>query len=80
VIAALIARRGAFRLRLDAALLAVLTLVALTVPQALSVFSYRYGFVAALLLPPAAALAVTALRSPRSADAAERPVRTAPSM
>lgn len=80
VVAALIARRGALRLRLDAALLAALTLVALTVPQALSVFSYRYGLVAALLLPPAAALAVTALRSPRSADAAERPVRTAPSM
>jgi hypothetical protein len=80
VVAALIARRGAPRLRLDAALLAAMTLVALTVPQALSVFSYRYGLIAALLLPGAAALAVTALRSPRSADAAERPVRTAPSM
>jgi hypothetical protein len=80
VLAALVARRGPPRLRLDAALLAAMTLVALTVPQALSQFSYRYGFVAALLLPPAAVLAATALRSPRSADAAERPVRTAPSM
>jgi hypothetical protein len=80
VVAALIARRGALRLRLDAALLAAMTLVAIVVPQAVSVFSYRYGLIAALLLPPAAALAVTALRSPRSADAAERPVRTAPSM
>ncbi len=80
VLAALVTRRGALRLRLDATLLAAMTLVALAVPQALSVFSYRYGLVAAVLLPPAAALAVTALRSPRSADAAERPVRTAPSM
>ena len=57
-----------------------MTLVALAVPQALSVFSYRYGLIAALLLPAAAALAITALRSPRSAAAAARPVRTAPSM
>ena len=66
VVAALVTRRGALRLRLDAALLAALTLVALAVPQALSVFSYRYGLVAALLLPPAAALAITALRAPRA--------------
>ena len=66
VLAALLTRRGALRLRLDATLLAVMTLVALTVPQALSVFSYRYGLIAAVLLPPAAALAVTALRSPRT--------------
>jgi hypothetical protein len=88
VIAALAARRGPWRLRADAALLAALTLVALAFPQAVSVFSYRYGFIAGLLLPPAAALAWTALRGGRataqpeesSAAAAERPVRTAPSM
>jgi hypothetical protein len=65
VLAALIARRGEWRLRLDAALLAALVLVALTVAQALSVFSYRYGFIAAVLLAPAAALALTALLGPR---------------
>jgi hypothetical protein len=61
-LAALALRRGAARLRGDAALLAGLALVALLVSQLLSVFSYRYGFGSALLLPPAGALAVTALR------------------
>ncbi len=89
-LAALVTRRGAARLRLDAALLATVVLVCLTVAQALSVFSYRYGFIAAVLLPPAAALAATALHAGRparaqppadsTAAAAERPVRTAPSM
>ena len=88
VAVALVARRGTWRLRADAALLAALTLVALAVPQALSQFSYRYGLIAALLLPPAAALAATALRTGGPAQppdasnsaAADRPVRTAPSM
>jgi hypothetical protein len=62
VVLALVLRAGAARLRLDAALLAAAALVALTVTQALSVFSYRYGFTLIILLPPAAALAATALR------------------
>jgi hypothetical protein len=66
VLAALALRRGAWRLRLDAALLAAVTLLALTVSQALSVFSYRYVMIASFGLPVAAALAVAALRSPRS--------------
>ncbi len=56
VLAALVTRRGAWRLRLDAALLAALTLLALTVSQALSVFSYRYVLIAWFGLPVAAAL------------------------
>ncbi len=65
---ALVRRAGEPRLRGDAALLAALALVALFVSQLLSVFSYRYGFGAALLLPPAAALAVTALRERAAAS------------
>jgi hypothetical protein len=67
---ALVSRRGSWRLRLDAALLAAATLTALLVAETLSVFSYRYGLVAALLLPAAAALAGTALlaaKGPRPA-------------
>jgi hypothetical protein len=61
VLIALVSRRGAWRLRLDAALLAAATLTALVVASALSVFSYRYGLIAVVLLPPAAALAGAAL-------------------
>jgi uncharacterized membrane protein YoaK (UPF0700 family) len=61
VLAALVTRRGSLRLRLDAALVAALVLAALTVAQALSVFSYRYGLIAVLYLPIAAGLGVTAL-------------------
>jgi hypothetical protein len=61
VLVALVLRRGAWRLRLDAALLAAATLTALVVAAALSVFSYRYGLIAAVLLAPAAALAGAAL-------------------
>jgi len=61
---ALLSRRGGGRLRLDAALLAAAALSALLVAQALSLFSYRYGLVAAILLPAAAALAWTALLEP----------------
>jgi hypothetical protein len=63
VLAAVVLRRGASRLRLDAALLAASTLVALLVASALSIFDYRYGLLAILLLPAAAALALTALVS-----------------
>ena len=65
VVAAAVLRRGAVRLRLDAALLAASVLVMLLVATSLSVFSYRYGLVAALLLPPAAAFAGTALLYPK---------------
>jgi hypothetical protein len=61
VLASLVARRGEFRLRLDAALLAVSALTALAVSTAVSVFSYRYALTAVVLLPPAAALAGAAL-------------------
>jgi hypothetical protein len=61
VAVALALRRGAWRLRLDALLLAALTLTALVVSAALTQFSYRYGLIAVVLLPPAAALATTAL-------------------
>jgi hypothetical protein len=67
VLAALVTRRGPLRLRLDAALLAAFALGALLVSQALSVFSYRYGLIAPVLLPPAAALALTALLRGRRA-------------
>jgi hypothetical protein len=49
------------RLRLDGALLAVAALTALFVAAVLSVFSYRYVLTAVVLLPPAAALSLTAL-------------------
>jgi NhaA family Na+:H+ antiporter len=45
---------GVLSASLLAALLATIVLACLTVSQALSVFSYRYGFVAAVLLAPAA--------------------------
>ena len=61
VVAALVLRRGDLRLRLDAALLAAMALTALLVSQALSLFSYRYGLILPILLPPAAALAGAAL-------------------
>jgi hypothetical protein len=61
VVAALVLRRGDPRLRLDAALLAATALTALLVSQALSLFSYRYGLILPILLPPAAALAGAAL-------------------
>jgi hypothetical protein len=61
VLAALGLRRGSRRLRLDAALLAATVLTALLVASALSLFDYRYGLGATILLPAAAGLAVTAL-------------------
>ncbi len=61
VAAALVTRRGPPRLRADAALVAATALAALAVSQALSVFSYRYGMGLIILLPFAAALAITAL-------------------
>lgn len=65
VLLAVLSRRGAARLRLDAALIATSVVVMLLVSAALSVFSYRYGLVAAVLLPAAAALATTALKTAR---------------
>ena len=67
VIVALLRRRGDVRLRLDAALLAAATLVALLTAAAVSVFSYRYGLTAVVLLPPAAALAGASLLPRRPA-------------
>jgi hypothetical protein len=61
VIVALALRRGSRRLRLDAALLAGTALTALLVASALSLFDYRYSLSAVILLPAAAALAVSAL-------------------
>jgi hypothetical protein len=61
VAVALALRRGALRLRLDAALLAGSVLVMLLFAVTLSVFSYRYGLVAPILLPAAAAFAGAAL-------------------
>lgn len=61
VLAALVTRRGARRLRLDAALLAASVLGALVVAVALSIFDYRYGLIAVVFLPVATALAGTGL-------------------
>jgi hypothetical protein len=72
VVVAIALRRGPRRLRMDAALLAALALVALLVSQALSLFSYRYGLVAAVLLPPAAAMAGASLRAGRSSPSTAR--------
>jgi hypothetical protein len=69
VVVALALRRGPRRLRLDAALLAAVALAALLVSQALSLFSYRYGMVAAVLLPPAAAMAGASLLRGRASAA-----------
>jgi hypothetical protein len=65
VLVALVLRRGALRLRLDSALLVFAVLGMLLVAVSLSVFSYRYGLIAAVLLPAAAAMAATALRDQR---------------
>jgi hypothetical protein len=66
---ALVLRSGAVRLRLDAALLAGSVLVMLLFAVALSVFSYRYGLVAPILLPAAAAFAGAALLEGRHRSA-----------
>ena len=71
-LAAVVTRRGAPRLRLDAALLAALTLAALITAVALAPFSYRYGLVAVVALPPAAALAGAALLAGRARGACTR--------
>jgi hypothetical protein len=60
-VAALFRRGRHWRLRLDGALLAAAGLSALLLAALLSVFSYRYVFTAVVLLPPAAALSLTAL-------------------
>jgi hypothetical protein len=61
VLVGLVLRRVPWRLKLDAALLGACTLAALVVASALSVFSYRYGLIAIILLPVAAALAGTGM-------------------
>jgi hypothetical protein len=66
VLAGLLRRRGAWRLRLDATLLAAATLTALIVAGALSLFSYRYGLTAVILLPVAGALAGASLLTARA--------------
>jgi hypothetical protein len=61
---ALVLRRGAWRLRLDAAFMAAAVVASLVVVVAVSMFSYRYALTAVLLLPAAAALAGSALLDP----------------
>ena len=62
VVAAALVRGHAWRLRLDAALLAACALAGLLVASALSIYSIRYGLLAVVLLPAAAGLAVTSFR------------------
>jgi hypothetical protein len=71
VLAALALRRGAWRLRLDALFIAAAVLSSLVVVVAVSMFSYRYGLTAVLLLPVAAALAGSALLGPTGPTAAD---------
>jgi hypothetical protein len=52
---------GGFRLFLDATVLASSALTALIVASTLSIFDFRYGLVAVILLPVAGALAGAAL-------------------
>ena len=59
--ALVLARGRGRRLALDAALLGAATLTALLTASAFSVFDYRYGLLAIVLLPAAAALGATAL-------------------
>jgi hypothetical protein len=66
VLVALVRRRGEWRLRLDATLLAAATLTALVVAGAASLFSYRYGLTAIVLLPVAGALAGASLLTARA--------------
>jgi hypothetical protein len=66
VLVALVRRRGNWRLRLDATLLVAATLTALILAAALSLFSYRYGLTAVILLPAAAALAGASLLTART--------------
>jgi hypothetical protein len=65
VLAAFVMRRGAWRLRLDAALIAAAVVTSLLVANAITMFSYRYGLTATILLPVAAALAGSALLEPK---------------
>jgi hypothetical protein len=61
---------GTFRLRLDATLLAVSALTTLVVASALSIFDFRYGLLAVLLLPVSAALAGSSLLGRRDPEEA----------
>jgi hypothetical protein len=71
VLAAFVLRRGARRLRLDAAFIAAAVVASLVVVVAVSMFSYRYGLAAVLLLPVAAALGGSALLEPTSRNVAD---------
>jgi hypothetical protein len=71
VLVALVLRRGAWRLRLDAAFIAAAVVASLIVVVAVSMFSYRYGLTAVLLLPAAAALAGETMRVNRRAGRAQ---------
>jgi hypothetical protein len=64
VIVAFVMRRGAWRLRLDAGLIAATVVASLVVANAITMFSYRYGLAAAIFLPVAAALAGSGLVQP----------------
>jgi hypothetical protein len=68
LIAAVWRPRQNWRPRLDAALVAGCVVCSLALVSALSIFDYRYALIAIVLLPPAAALAVTGLRGGRDAD------------
>jgi hypothetical protein len=67
--------RRHWRLRVDAGLLAACVLSALVFTSMLSIFDYRYGLIAVIFLPPAGAMAGTALarawlgKEPRSGPA-----------
>jgi 4-amino-4-deoxy-L-arabinose transferase-like glycosyltransferase len=60
--------RGSFRLRLDAALLAACSVTALLVASAFSIFDFRYGLLAVMLMPIAGALAVASFLGRRDPD------------
>jgi hypothetical protein len=66
VVVGFVLPRRPWRLKLDSALLAGCTLASLVVASALSVFSYRYGLIAIILLPAAAALAATGMLRARA--------------
>jgi len=76
VVLALALARGRGRvLALDGALLAACTVTSLVMVSAFSIFDYRYGLLAVILLPAAAALGATALwqrRQPQQEPAWQR--------
>ena len=65
--------RREWRLRLEAALLAACVLSALVFASMVSIFDYRYGLLAVILLPPAGAMAGTALARARALERSRSP-------